>query len=52
MNPATFGLFVAAALTLLLVPGPAVFYVVDRGVEGGRVAGLVSCLGIQVGTPA
>ena len=48
----TFGLFVAAALALLLVPGPAVFYVVARGVEGGRVAGLVSCLGIEVGTLA
>ena len=49
---ATFGLFVVAALALLLVPGPAVFYVVARGVEGGRVAGLVSCLGIEVGTLA
>ncbi len=49
---ATFGLFVAAALALLLVPGPAVFYVVARGVEGGRVAGLVSCLGIEAGTLA
>jgi threonine/homoserine/homoserine lactone efflux protein len=51
-DPTTFGLFVAAALALLLVPGPAVFYVVARGVEGGRVAGLVSCLGIEVGTLA
>lgn len=46
----TYGLFVAAALALLLVPGPAVFYVVARGVEGGRPAGLISCLGIEVGT--
>jgi len=46
----TYGLFVAAALALLLVPGPAVFYVVARGVEGGRPAGLVSCLGIEAGT--
>ena len=49
-DAATFGLFVVAALALLLVPGPAVFYVVARGMEGGRVAGLVSCLGIEVGT--
>ncbi|MDF2704217.1 MAG: hypothetical protein K0S10_3163, partial [Rubrobacteraceae bacterium] len=28
----TFALFVAAALALLLVPGPAVFYVVARSV--------------------
>jgi threonine/homoserine/homoserine lactone efflux protein len=46
----TYGLFVLAALALLLVPGPAVFYVIARGIEGGRPAGLVSCLGIEVGT--
>ena len=46
----TYGLFVAAALALLVVPGPAIFYILARGVEGGRPAGLVSCLGIQVGT--
>ncbi len=48
-DAATFGLFVAAALALLLVPGPAVFYIVACGVEGGRVAGIVSCLGVEVG---
>jgi len=46
----TFGLFVVAALALLLVPGPAVLCIVARGVEGGRFAALVSCLGIEVGT--
>lgn len=46
----TYGLFVLAALALLLVPGPAVFYVIARGIEGGRPAGLVSCLGIEAGT--
>src|ERR687897_1543463 len=46
----TFALFVAAALALLLVPGPAVFYVVARSVEGGRAAGLVSVLGVEMGT--
>lgn len=46
----TFALFVAAALALLLVPGPAVFYVVARSVEGGRVTGLVSVLGVELGT--
>ena len=49
-DPTAYGLFVLAALALLLVPGPAVFYVVARGVEGGRPAGLVSCLGIEAGT--
>jgi threonine/homoserine/homoserine lactone efflux protein len=44
----TFALFVAAALALLLVPGPAVIYVVARSVEGGRLTGLV--LGVELGT--
>lgn len=48
----TFGLFIAAALALLLVPGSAVFYVVARSVEGGRVTGLVSVLGVKLGTLA
>jgi threonine/homoserine/homoserine lactone efflux protein len=43
-------LFVAAALALLLVPGPAVVYIVARSVSGGRLAGLVSVLGIELGT--
>jgi len=46
----TFALFVAAALVLLLVPGPAVVYVVARSVEGGRLTGLVSVLGVELGT--
>ncbi|CAA9448741.1 MAG: hypothetical protein AVDCRST_MAG02-671 [uncultured Rubrobacteraceae bacterium] len=46
----TYGVFLAAALALLLVPGPAVFYVMARSVEGGRSAGLVSVLGVEVGT--
>lgn len=46
----TFALFVTAALALLLVPGPAVLYVVARSVDGGRRAGLVSVLGVELGT--
>jgi threonine/homoserine/homoserine lactone efflux protein len=41
---------VAAAVALLLMPGPAVLYIVTRSVEQGRVAGLVSVLGICSGT--
>jgi threonine/homoserine/homoserine lactone efflux protein len=43
-------LFVVAALALLLVPGPAVVYVVARSASGGRLTGLVSVLGIELGT--
>jgi len=44
------GLFVAAAVVLLITPGPAVLYIVTRSVEQGRLAGLVSALGVHVGT--
>src|SRR3546814_17623211 len=47
---ANLGLFTAAALALLLVPGPAVLYIVARSVEPGRVAGFVSDLGIHSAT--
>ncbi len=39
--------FVMAALVLLLVPGPAVLYIVARSVSQGRAAGLASVLGIE-----
>src|SRR4051812_42914325 len=45
----TFVLFVAAALVMLVVPGPSVLYIVARSMEGGRMAGLVSVLGVQTG---
>lgn len=47
---ANLWLFVCAALALLLVPGPAVLYIVGRSVEQGRAAGLVSILGIHTAT--
>ena len=43
-------LFVGAALVLLVIPGPAVFYITSRSIGQGRAAGLISALGIQVGT--
>jgi threonine/homoserine/homoserine lactone efflux protein len=44
------GMFVVAAIVLLLTPGPAVLYIVTRSMEQGRLAGLVSALGVHVGT--
>jgi threonine/homoserine/homoserine lactone efflux protein len=46
----TLTVFIAAAVAMLLTPGPAVLYIVTRSVEQGRVAGLVSVLGICTGT--
>ena len=46
----SLGLFVVAALVLLITPGPAVLYIVARTIDQGRRAGLVSMLGVHVGT--
>ena len=46
----TLALFVGAAFVLLVVPGPAVMYIVARSIDQGRLAGVVSVLGIQLGT--
>lgn len=42
--------FVTTAAILLAIPGPAVLYIVGRSIGQGRNAGLVSALGIGVGT--
>ena len=44
----TIVLFFTAALALLLVPGPAVLYIVTRSIDQGRRAGLASALGVGV----
>ena len=49
-DPTLWGLFVVASVVLLLTPGPAVLYIVARSVAQGRTAGLVSVLGIHLGT--
>jgi threonine/homoserine/homoserine lactone efflux protein len=49
-DPDRLAVFVVAALALLVVPGPAVLYVVARSIHQGRRAGLASVLGIHVGT--
>jgi threonine/homoserine/homoserine lactone efflux protein len=48
-EPHTFLLFAGASLVLLVVPGPAVLYVVTRGAVQGHRAGVVSVLGVGLG---
>jgi threonine/homoserine/homoserine lactone efflux protein len=48
-DPSTLALFAAAALALIVVPGPAVLYIVAQGIDRGRIAGVVSALGIATG---
>jgi threonine/homoserine/homoserine lactone efflux protein len=46
----TLTFFMLAAAVLVITPGPAVFYIVARSIDQGRIAGLVSTVGINVGT--
>ncbi len=41
--------FIVAAGLLIVAPGPAVLYVVARSVDQGKLAGIVSVLGIALG---
>jgi threonine/homoserine/homoserine lactone efflux protein len=50
IDSASFALFLATTAVILLTPGPAVLYIVARSLEQGRLAGIVSVLGIACGT--
>lgn len=43
-------LFLIAAGILVVIPGPAVLYIVARSVDRGRLAGIVSALGVTAGS--
>ena len=45
----TLALFAVASAGLVAIPGPAVFYIVTRGVVHGRRGALVSVLGVESG---
>jgi threonine/homoserine/homoserine lactone efflux protein len=49
-SPSTFAVFLATAVVLLAIPGPAVLYVVTRSIEMGRSGGIASVAGITTGT--
>jgi threonine/homoserine/homoserine lactone efflux protein len=49
-DASTIAVFAVAAFVLLIIPGPAVLYIVARGIHQGRPAALVSVLGIGVGS--
>lgn len=42
--------FAIASVALLVIPGPAVIYIVNRSVANGRPIGLASVLGLELGT--
>lgn len=41
--------FLAAAMLLVVIPGPSVFYIVTRSLDQGRLAGIASTLGVSTG---
>lgn len=49
MDTETWLLFIAAAGTLAITPGPGMLYVLSRTLAGGRSQGLASTLGAAVG---
>jgi threonine/homoserine/homoserine lactone efflux protein len=50
IGTATFLLFCATALALIITPGPNMLYIVARSTSQGRRAGLISVLGVDSGT--
>lgn len=42
--------FAIASVALLVIPGPAVIYIINRSVASGRSIGLASVLGLELGT--
>ena len=46
----TLAVFLGASLVLLVTPGPAVFYIVARSIDQGKLAGMVSTLGVAAGS--
>ncbi len=49
-DAATMTVFVLATLALLVVPGPAVLFIVARGIDQGRGAALASAAGVAAGS--
>jgi threonine/homoserine/homoserine lactone efflux protein len=49
LDPVKLPIFILAALTLLLTPGPAVLYIVARSMDQGQLAGMVSVLSVEIG---
>jgi len=45
----SLSIFITAAIIMLITPGPAVLYIVARSIEQGKLAGLISTLGVALG---
>lgn len=47
--PPTLFIFIPAALLLLIFPGPSVMYISTRSISHGRIEGLKTVLGVELG---
>ncbi len=45
----SLGKFIIATIALLLIPGPAILYIVTRTIDQGKIAGVASVLGLGIG---
>lgn len=48
-DPSTIAAFGLASFLLLIIPGPAVIYILNRSVSDGREAGLAAVAGLELG---
>jgi threonine/homoserine/homoserine lactone efflux protein len=46
----TIATFAVASIAILIIPGPAVLYILNRSVSDGRRVGLAAVAGVQLGT--
>ena len=49
-DPQTWLLVAIASLVLVVIPGPAVIYILTRSISLGRAAGLASAVGVNLGS--
>jgi threonine/homoserine/homoserine lactone efflux protein len=50
MNLSQVAIFMAGAFIIVVIPGPNILYLIARSIHQGRLAGLVSVLGIEAAT--
>src|SRR3954469_26053862 len=48
-TPSALELFAIAAFALIVIPGPAVLYIVSQSVGHGRKSGLAAVAGVEIG---
>ncbi len=50
LSPSTIAAFALASIAILIIPGPAVLYILNRSISDGRRVGLAAVAGVELGT--